>query len=129
MDTQHYVKLKDIVSPLTGTILTKETTPQELSTEKSILNVKRREIEAVEGQIDKWLVDHIEAAIERGDAKFMNFWNIQKGTPRFNEELFTNNATMKEQMEYQEAKDKIRSLTEKDEYMKVSKSSIRYPKF
>lgn len=128
MNTQHYVKLKQVVNPLTGTVITPETSIEQLSSEKSILNVRRRELEAVEDAIDELLADAIMQAYEAGETKFQNFWNIQKGALRFDEKLFLEKAKKEDVEKYTQAKELIKELTDNREYMKASKPSIRYPK-
>lgn len=128
MNTQHYVKIKQVINPLTGTILNKDMSIEELSGEKSILNVKRREIEAVEDQIDEWLADAVMKAFEAGETEFQGFWKIQKGALRFDEKLFLEKAPKEDIEKYMGAKVLIKELTDNREFMKASKPSLRYPK-
>lgn len=125
---QHYTKIKEVINPITGSNLSAETEPSQLSQEKSILNVKRREIEAVEKEIDKWLAPLVDLALENGEEIFMDFWKVQKGATRFNESLFLSKATQQEVEVYNKAKESLNKLMENPEYYKAGKPSLRYPK-
>jgi len=128
MNTQHYMKLKEVVNPLTGTIISKDTPIEQLSSEKSILNVKRRELTAVEDAIDELLADAIMEAFEKGETTFQNFWKIQKGNLRFDEKLFLQKASKKDVEKYLQATELVKELIDNREYMKAGKPSIRYPR-
>jgi hypothetical protein len=128
MNTQHYMKLKEVVNPLTGTVISKDTPVEQLSSEKSILNVKRRELTAVEEAIDELLADAIMEAFEKGETTFQNFWKIQKGNLRFDEKLFLQKASKKDVEKYLQATELVKELTDNREYMKAGKPSIRYPR-
>lgn len=128
MDAQHYTKLKQIVNPITGTVLTKDMSLEQMSSEKSIINVKRRELVAVEEKIDEWLSESIEMAFMRGESEFMGFWKIQKGALRFSEKLFLSKASKADVAKYLATKQVMEGLIDDRKYMQAGKPSIRYPK-
>ncbi len=121
---QHYTKPKELINPLTGTVVTEQSEVKELSQEKSIVNVKRRELDHFEKGVDKLLEPHVLKAFESGEKTFMGFWKLQKGSMRFKESLFLQLAPEKDVKAYL----KVKKLMDKPEYYAADKPSIRYPK-
>lgn len=129
---QLYTKQKrddQITDPITGEVLFSTMDPIQLSEAKQRINLQRRELDKVEKWIDEQLAPFVDEALEAGADTFAEFWKIQRGAMRFDKKLFYTKAGVEDIQEYDSANDKIKSLTDKPEYYKASKPSLRYPKF
>lgn len=117
----------EIVDILTGEKLSAND-PVKLSEAKARINLRRRELEKQEDWIDDKLYPLVMEAFNAGADTFCNFWKIQKGSTRFNEKSFYAKASADDIAQYEQAKDLIKSLTDRPEYYKASDPSLRYPK-
>jgi hypothetical protein len=116
-----------VFNPLTGEKLNPDLITPELASEilKPIL-MRKKQFEEIEKVLKEKLGSKIDWAINNGEKKIFNYWNVQRGKMTFDKKRFEEDGSIDEQHEYGVAQDTIKAIESK--YLKVGKPFIKFPK-
>lgn len=117
-----------VINKETAEIITidENTSAAQLSEALRIVKMEMKELESIEEAIKNPLTPYVQKAFEDGETTFMNYWTIQRGQRRFNEDLFMAKASKKDIAKYKELKKGLEDLT--DKYKVAGDPFLKFPR-
>lgn len=117
-----------IVQPSTGEIL-KATSPlSDLSNARRELLMKLKVIEQQVKEIDEILAPAVATAAENGQKEFAGYWQIVRGSARFNADLFKIKAAPEVIKEYSDVKAWMKQIEDNPEFKKDGAPYLKFPR-
>lgn len=113
--------------PETGEELTESSPIEQLSKARAFFVVEASKFSDISDLLRDWLKPHYTEAIESGETKFLDFWQIRWGSRRFSKTLFAEKAPANLKAEYDALQERVKEIEE--EYKEVGEPTITLPRF